>query len=393
MVIDVARAQIAREQMRLAALDDTGLLDTPAEERFDRITRVARELFDVPIVAINLVDADRLFTKSPQNTPFPTSIPRSATLCDVTVQGEGILVVPDASADERFAHRLAVTGDAHVRFYAGRPLSTGDDLNVGSLCLIDSSPRELDEAGRQLLDEMGIWVERELRASADRDRASDVQQGLLPPGRPGWPDFDVAGLSVPIQHVSGDFYDWNETPTGLDLTVADVMGKGVGAAIIGAGIRSAFQARTDTDPAMAIEQVDAQLRRDFDATNTFATLFHARLDFASGVLSYADAGHGLTVIVRADGTMERLAATGLPLGISHDTWQTETVSLATGDTLLSFTDGVLDLFDGTLESVATLCDLVDGSSAHDITTRVRSLVADASDLTDDLTLIVIARRN
>lgn len=393
MVVHVDSAATAHERLRLAAVEQLDLLDTPAEERFDRITRIAQQLFRVPVAEINLLDENRQFTKSPQIPGHSPNSPRSESFCDVTIQGSDLLVVPDATADDRFASRDTVTGERHIRFYAGRPLSLGDDLNVGTLCLVDSTPRELDEADRQLLDEIGTWVERELRETAERDRAADIQRGLLPQGRPGWPDFDIAGLSIPARSVSGDFYTWHETPSGIDLTVADVMGKGVGAALIGAGIRSAFQARIGTDPTTAIEQVNAQLTPDLDATSTFATLFHGRLDFTSGVLSYADAGHGLTVIVRSDGTIERLPATGLPLGFANELWTLETTTLAAGDTLLSFTDGVLDLFDGTLASVDQLCALVDGGSARDITARVRALVDRSTDVTDDLTLVVIARRN
>lgn len=393
MVVHVDSTETAHERLRLAAVNQLDLLDTPAEERFDRITRIAQQLFRVPVVEINLLDEYRQFTKSPQFAGHSPYSPRSESFCDVTIQGSDLLVVPDATEDERFASRDTVTGERHIRFYAGRPLSLGDGLNVGTLCLVDSAPRELDESDRQLLDEMGTWVERELRETAERDRAADIQRGLLPQGRPGWPDFDIAGLSVPARSVSGDFYTWHETPSGIDLTVADVMGKGVGAALLGAGIRSAFQARVGTDPAAAIEQVNDQLTRDLEATSTFATLFHARLDFASGDLSYADAGHGLTVILRHDGTIERLPATGLPLGFANDLWTLETTSLAVGETLLSFTDGVLDVFDGTLASVDRLCALVGGASAHDITARVRALVDRATEATDDVTLVVITRRN
>lgn len=393
MAVDVGSASTALERSRIAAVEKLDLLDTPAEERFDRITRIARQVFGVPVAEINLLDDSRQFTKSPQTPGQTPNSPRSESFCDVTIQGTDLLVVPDATADERFALRDTVTGERHIRFYAGRPLSLGDGLNVGSFCLVDSSPRDLSEADRQLFDEMGTWVERELRETVERDRAADIQRALLPQGRPGWPDFDVAGLSLPAHQVSGDFYAWRETPTGMDLTIADVMGKGTGAAIVGAGIRSAFQARVDTEPALAIEHVNAQLIGDLDATSTFATLFHARLDFSSGVLGYADAGHGLSVLVRADGSIDRLEATGFPLGFANDVWQSDSVILAVGDTLLSFTDGLLDLFDGTLASLDRLGELAASGSAHDIVARVRALAASTTGLTDDVTLVVIARRN
>jgi sigma-B regulation protein RsbU (phosphoserine phosphatase) len=391
MTIEAGTA--TREQLRLAAVDELELLDTPGEERFDRITRIARELFGVPVVEINLLDENRQFTKSPQIPGQSPNSPRSESFCDVTIQGSDLLVVPDATQDERFAHRTTVTGERHIRFYAGRPLSLHDGLNVGSLCLVDSTPRALNDADRQLLDDLGTWVERELRETAERDRAADIQRRLLPTGRPGSPVWDTAGLSLPISHVGGDFYAWHETPTGMDVTIADVMGKGAGAALLGAGIRSAFQARIGGDPARAVAAANAQLAIDFDATGTFATLFHARLDFASGTVDYADAGHGLTIVVRSDGAVERLHATGLPLGFaSEGTWQTGSTTIEAGDVLVSFTDGVLDLFDGTLASLDPLGRLIlDAGSAEDIADRVRALAHGIA--TDDVTLVAISRQS
>ncbi|MET0843098.1 MAG: SpoIIE family protein phosphatase [Mycetocola sp.] len=387
----VEAAVSASERMRIAAVEELDLLDTPPEERFDRITRIAQQLFDVPVVEINLLDENRQFTKSPQTPGHSPNSPRSESFCDITIQEQGLLVVPDATADARFAHRDTVTGPRHIRFYAGRPLSIDPGLNVGTLCLVDTSPRDLTDDDRQLLDDLGTWVERELRETAERDRAADIQRSLLPQGRPGAPAWDSAGLSVPLHQVSGDFYNWSEHGTGVDVTVADVMGKGAGAAIVGAGVRSAFQARTGTDPALAIAQVNAQLASDFDATATFATLFHARLDVASGDLVYADAGHGLTIIARADGRVERLQATGLPVGVTPaGTWQTGSTTLLAGDVLLSFTDGLLDLFDGTLASLDRLGELArTATSVHDITERIRALIH--GNATDDVTLVVITR--
>ncbi|MET0714664.1 MAG: GAF domain-containing protein, partial [Mycetocola sp.] len=235
MTIEAAMG--ASERMRVAAVEELDLLDTPPEERFDRITRIARQLFDVPVVEINLLDENRQFTKSPQTPGHSPSSPRSESFCDITIQEQGLLVVPDATADARFAHRDTVTGPRHIRFYAGRPLSIDPGLNVGTLCLVDSIPRDLTDDDRQLLDDLGTWVERELRETAERDRAADIQRSLLPQGRPGAPAWDSAGLSVPLHQVSGDFYSWSEHGTGVDVTVADVMGKGAGAAIVGAGVR------------------------------------------------------------------------------------------------------------------------------------------------------------
>lgn len=237
-----------------------------------------------------------------------------------------------------------------------------------------------------------MWVERELRDGTELDLAAEVQQGLLPVTRPLWPDYDFAGISVPVRNVGGDFYSWREVEGGVELTLADVMGKGTAAAILAATIRAAFQAHSGNDVASAVRDVNAQLEHDLGATGTFATLFHARLDAGSGRLDYVDAGHGLTIIVRTDGTVDRLAAAGLPLGIvGHGLWTRQTATLKAGDILVSFTDGLIDLYDGTLASVEDIAALVRSSDSSGGVIGKVAGVARRGDAGDDVTAIVIGR--
>jgi hypothetical protein len=380
------------EDLRTAAVERLELLDTPAEERFDRITRVARELFGVPVAEINLLDATRQFTKSPQQAGVSPDSPRSDSFCDVAIQRPDVLVVSDATKDDRFSWRSTVTGERHIRFYAGRPLSLGDDFRVGTLCLVDTTPREFSEEQRMLLDEMGSWVERELSDTLELDRAAEVQQRLLPDDKPRWPDFDVAGVCLPKKTVGGDFYGWHGADDTIELTLADVMGKGTAGAIMAATVRAAFQSRTGGDVVGAVEGVNAQLADDLDRIGSFATLFHGVVDVASGTVDYADAGHGLTLVVRADGSCERLEATGLPIGIVADArWGAGRVVLNPGDRLVVFTDGLLDLFDGTLECLPEVTALISaGRDADDVVGRVKQLVAERGQ-DDDVTIVVVAR--
>jgi sigma-B regulation protein RsbU (phosphoserine phosphatase) len=364
----------AAEEARLRAVHDLRLVGSRAEERFDRVTRIARELFDVPIAEINLVDDVEQFTKSPQPAGVSLLSDRSQSFCDVTIRSPELLVVPDATRDDRFSWRTTVTGPRHIRFYAGRPLMSGGQA-VGTLCLVDTEPRELAPEQERLLDEMGAWVERELRDSADDELAGDVQRRLLPVDRPLWPDYELAGISLPARGVGGDFYAWGEDADGLHLTIADVMGKGAGAAILASAVRSGFLAHRGPDVARTVTAVQAQLQADLDATETFATFLHCRIDGSTGRFAYADGGHGLTVVLRADGTHEVLPALGLPLGVVPDaTWVPVSGELRPGDRLLAFTDGALDLFDGSLDSVAPLVELV--RTAGDAAETVRR-IADA----------------
>ncbi len=159
------------EPARLAALYATGLLDTAPEERFDRITRLAARLFDVPIALISLVDAKRQWFKSRQGLPV-SETPRDISFCGHAILGNDPLVVADAAADPRFADNPLVTGAPHIRFYAGVPLATPQGHRLGTLCLIDAKPRLLDEAGLQTLQDLAAWAHTELNALqlAEMDR-------------------------------------------------------------------------------------------------------------------------------------------------------------------------------------------------------------------------------
>jgi sigma-B regulation protein RsbU (phosphoserine phosphatase) len=373
------------------ALHDLQIMGTPPEERFDRITRMARELFGVPMAEVHLLDDTTLFTKSPQRPGAPVQYPREGTFCDATLRKRDTLVIPDLGTDDEFARHVNVTGPPFVRFYAGRPLSLDEGQQVGTICLLDLVPRELSSEQERMLDAFGRWVERELRDTAERDRAAELQDKLLPSATVLSTGYRFCGLSIPLNQIAGDFYNWRVDESSVDLTVVDVMGKGAAAAILAAGIRSAFAARSTRNPADVVAEVNAQLADDFTATGTFATLFHGRLDPGSGRLDYVDSGHGLALLIRADGEVERLASTNLPIGIARDAdWLSESVDLHPGDALVAFTDGLLDLFDGTLDSVPHITALVRASAdADQFLCSIRRLAVRGAD--DDVTVLMVTR--
>lgn len=149
------------EAERLASLRALGLLDTPPEERFDRITRIARTLFDVPIAAISLVDADRQWFKSRQGLGAEQT-PREVSFCGHAILGSELFEIPDATRDERFRDNPLVAGEPNLRFYAGAPLSAPDGRRIGTLCVIDRRPRELTPAQKAALRDLAACAEREI---------------------------------------------------------------------------------------------------------------------------------------------------------------------------------------------------------------------------------------
>jgi CheY-like chemotaxis protein len=149
------------EPARLRSLRETGLLDTPPEERFDRVTRIAAGLFGVPIVLVSLVDENRQWFKSRHGLDAAET-PRDQAFCAHAIHRDDVMLVPDALQDERFADNPLVVGEPHVRFYAGCPLTLADGSRIGTLCLIDHRARDLNDAQIELLRDMGRLVEREI---------------------------------------------------------------------------------------------------------------------------------------------------------------------------------------------------------------------------------------
>jgi phosphoribosyl 1,2-cyclic phosphodiesterase/CheY-like chemotaxis protein len=155
----------ANEDQRLQALRRLNVLDTPPEERFDRFTRIASQLFDVPIALVSLVDSDRQWFKSRHGLDA-VQTPRDTAFCAHAILGRTVLQVPDALQDARFADNPMVTGPPRVRFYAGAPLAAADGSLVGTLCLIDRRARELDAHHLGLLRDLADLVEAELASTA-----------------------------------------------------------------------------------------------------------------------------------------------------------------------------------------------------------------------------------
>jgi diguanylate cyclase (GGDEF)-like protein len=153
----------ANEQERLSQLRNLSILDTPPEERFDRVTRMAKRLFDVPIALVSLVDENRQWFKSCFGLDV-SETDRSISFCGHAILNEGALIIKDALQDERFSDNPLVTDEPHIRFYAGMPLRTLSGQGMGTLCIIDRRPRDFSEDDIGMLTDLAGMVERELMA-------------------------------------------------------------------------------------------------------------------------------------------------------------------------------------------------------------------------------------
>ncbi len=149
------------EPARIASLHGLGILDTPPEDRFDRLTRLAQKMFEVPIALVSLVDVNRQWFKSCVGLTA-SETPRGLSICSHAILGTGVFVVEDATADARFADNPFVTGGPKIRFYAGAPLRLQDGHAIGTLCIIALAPRKFSARERELLAELAQSVVSEL---------------------------------------------------------------------------------------------------------------------------------------------------------------------------------------------------------------------------------------
>lgn len=371
----------------VAALD---VVDAAPSERFERIVRVAREVFDVPLSYVNVLDDDLLHTLTPNVPDEIVSGPVGWSFCQLTVQQAEPTIVPDTTADPRTVDLPGVTRRG-IRFYAGVPLTIAGGEPVGTLCLMDTRPRAFSPQDTAALIDLGHWAERALGQGLHHDRLLEVATALAP-STVAPAGYRIAAVTVPYGDLSGDLHDWSVVDGDLVLTLADVMGKEQPAALLAAGIRAALRQHRTVAPVAAVAAVEPALAEDLGRASAFATLFHARLDPDSGVVDVVDAGHGLAVHVPADGAPRVLRSRGLPLGLHPEGTPRHASStvLAPGDALVVVSDGALDLGDGT---IGTLLDLArtlraaPGVDAFLETVRLRA----AERAEDDVTVVVLGR--
>jgi diguanylate cyclase (GGDEF)-like protein len=149
------------EDQRLARLQSLGLVYSPAEERFDRITRLTQRFFGVPVALITLMAEQCNWFKSAQGTSVDQQ-PREMSFCSHAIMGTDIFTIPDTLLDPAFADNPLVKGQPFIRFYAGHPVMYRGSP-MGALCIIDVVPRQLLSSDRESLSSLAKWVEGELR--------------------------------------------------------------------------------------------------------------------------------------------------------------------------------------------------------------------------------------
>ena len=235
--------------------------------------------------------------------------------------------------------------EAHAPVWGG-VFTRFEDIDRNSFALVsfDEVTREVEARRRALAERL----ESERRVAQELEIAKNVQARLFPQAAPALRTLEYAGACIPARQVGGDYYDFLSLGQNrLGLVVGDVSGKGIAAALLMANLQANLRsqcAMAADEPQRLLGSVN-QLFCENTTDSAYATLFFAEYDDQSRRLRYANCGHLTGLLLRGDGAVERLAATGTVLGLFAD-WEctTEELVLFSGDTLLLYTDGVTESF-------------------------------------------------
>ena len=206
------------EAERLTLLESLRLLDTEAEEVFDRITRLVARLLKVPTAVFSLVDADRQWNKSRVGID-QTELPREQAFCAYAILQDQPLVVGDAVNDERFADNPLVTGEPHIRFYAGVPIRSSGGLPIGTLCVIDDRARVLTADEMCIMIDLADIVQKEVQYRerlAVAGRHLEHSEAVLDASEARFRTiFDLASIGIALLSPQGGWLSVNRALCGI----------------------------------------------------------------------------------------------------------------------------------------------------------------------------------
>ena len=358
----------SNESERLQALRSLRL-DDQSEERFDRVTRLAAEIFKAPIAFVSFIERDRQWYKSRIGLPV-VETPRDVSFCAHAILGEDTLVIPDTHEDPRFADNPLVTGNPFMRSYMGQPLRAPDGEKIGTLCIADHEPRNFTPELAGVLHRLAALVEQELRMGdliAAQGRLLATQEALLKTQERLHEELAAAANYVrsliPPPLTEPVTLDWRYLPSDelggdclgyhflgenkLAVYVLDVSGHGVGAALLSVVLLDVLRSRSlpgvdFSDPAAVL----AALNREFPVSRhgRFLTIWYGVFDLDATALTFSTAGHPPAVLIRREGEPLLLSTNGIVTGCDKGaTYESMRCPLRTGDTLFIYSDGAYEL--------------------------------------------------
>lgn len=360
---------------RMDDLRSLKLLDTPAEDRFDRITRLAAAFFQVPIAYVAFIENDRQWFKSRVGL-CPAETSRDISFCQHTILRDDPLIIPDVREHPLGRNHPMVMGEPFVRFYAGVPLTGPRGKKIGTFCLVDTRPREFEPGQVAQLLTFAAVVEREMNLGQiiqvqndllnTRARLVETQEKLdrefadaakyvrrmLPPPLTGAETLDWH--FHPSAHLGGDGLGYRRIDDDrIALYMLDVTGHGLGSALLAVTALEFLRSREvrETDFGKPSEVI-GRLNRTFqmkEHAGKFFSVWYGVYSRSARTLTYANAGHPPALLLDTAAhppRLERTTATGPVLGVLPDIKVTEMVRpFPAGSELYVFTDGLYELRD------------------------------------------------
>lgn len=414
------------ETERLADVRALKILDTPPDQRFDRIVRLASTVFDVPVAYVAVIDQERQWFRARVGIEAEQT-PRSTSFCGHTILRDEPLIIPDALADERFHDNPMVVNEPRLRFYAGYPLKGPNGYNVATLCLGDQKPRGFSEHDLRVFRELARLAEHELNmvdVIGVQRQVLDVQQRLvrtqrrlerelaeaaeyvrsLLPDRFG-PDCAVRTNYhfITSSRLGGDLfgYHWIDDRR-LAVYLLDVTGHGIAASLLAAGVNAALSPNGLL--AASLDRPDGvlvALNRAFPMEkngNRFFTIWYGVYDRTNRTLRYASAGHPPAVALNGVGVPVLLGEPSFMIGVDPDaTYEAHEQTMPPGSRLYTFSDGVFEARngDGQMLRLDGLIDLLtrtyrnQDQDALDTVLREIRLFQASDDFADDFSLLEV----
>ena len=363
-----------RETERLADLRSLKLLDTQPEYRFDRITRLASEYFQVPTAYVAFIDSDRQWFKSRVGLCH-TETARDISFCQYTIHRNEPFIIPDTHLHPVGRSHPLVVGEPYVRFYAGVPLAGPRGQKIGTFCLVDTVPRGFDDEDTASLIEFAALVEREINMGeiiqtqhellSTRQQLVETQEKLnrefsdaakyvrlmLPPPLSG--QEIIEWQFHPSTHLGGDGLGYRRiNEDQLAFYVLDVTGHGLGSALLAVTALELLRnpvAQVDfARPSAVIDRLNRTFQMK-DHAGKFFSVWYGVYSRSARTVTYANAGHPPALLLtRKDGVVQlgKTAPGASVLGIMPEIHAPETtIEFSPTSELYLFTDGLYELLD------------------------------------------------
>jgi phosphoserine phosphatase RsbU/P len=383
----------------------------PLNDLFNLIMNLSLEAVGASRGVLMTLEGEELVVRAAHGEGFRIS----SAVRDRVIKEKTSLLVRDARLDEAFAGRMSIV-QQQIRSMLAAPLQT-DDRVIGLIYL--DSPHFVHEFTKDDLNLLTVManvaairiehtrlaeVEQAERMFAkELEQAAEIQRSLLPTKAPLVPGVDLAGYNAPCRTVGGDYFDFLPYPDGrVAMLVGDVAGKGMPAALLMSSLQARVQVLFDdpTDLAALVTRLNRIITSNCPS-NRFISFFFCVLDPKNGQVTYVNAGHNPPLLIRRDGTVEKLDCTGLILGIIPAArYEQRTATFEPGDALVLFSDGVTEACrpdvdeefgeDRLAQTFSKLRNLPAQSIVEAINQEVYEFTA-GSPPADDITLVIAKR--